>query len=241
MALISAAQKEFLQKNGYALLDTVVTRAHAEALRARALDIAETERRAGNPMLSAWSGMQQLRHMMNRGQEFEKIVQHRTVLEAVRVLLGDECLFTACTLNILHPKTPDHGLHVDYPLTHMAPPRPVSPLLVSCIWMLDDFFPHNGATSVIPASHLRVDELPHAGREYADEIVICGHKGSVIVLNSAVWHGSSANKSDAPRLALLTYYRRRDLEFDGLHERVEKASPEVLARATPVLRALLGK
>lgn len=230
-------QEHSLRRDGFVLLPDLVPRPYADALRARGLDVVEQEARAGNPMPSAWEGMLQVRQMLGRGEIFERAAQHRGVLDAVGCLLGVDCVLTACTFNVLQPGARDLGLHVDWPISHLPTPRPTEALLASCIWFLDDFFPLNGATSVLPGSHLRRHDLPQPGLEYPDEAVVSGRKGSVLVVNSAAWHGSSANRSPHPRVALITYYRRRTFEVPEFRENALLLPQE---RLTPALRRLLG-
>jgi hypothetical protein len=73
------------------------------------------------------------------------------------------------------------------------------------IWAMSDFTAENGATRVIPGSHLYEDklELTHDDCEAAEMPM-----GSVFVYTGAVYHGGGANKAKTTRYGLnLTYAR----------------------------------
>jgi ectoine hydroxylase-related dioxygenase (phytanoyl-CoA dioxygenase family) len=45
---------------------------------------------------------------------------------------------------------------------------------------------------------------------YAGEMLLIGKAGSVAVMNAHMWHGGTANRTAAPRLAMHAFYCRRD-------------------------------
>ena len=54
--------------------------------------------------------------------------------------------------------------------------------------MLDDFKNDNGATRVVPKSHLR-DDYAISDEKYKDERQITGNEGDVIILNGSLCMG----------------------------------------------------
>ena len=108
--------------------------------------------------------------------------------------------------------------------------------------MLDDFTAENGSLRLVPGSH-RVGKLPDDMLEdplapHADEIVILGRAGTVVVINAHVWHGGLANRTDMPRLAIHAFYSRRDRPQQQYQKKVLR--PEVQRRLDPQLRELLA-
>jgi ectoine hydroxylase-related dioxygenase (phytanoyl-CoA dioxygenase family) len=101
----------------------------------------------------------------------------------------------------LRPNAPAQGLHIDFKRDEERFP------LLSFIWMVDEFYPDNGATQFVPGSH-NWSEVPHELTndhlaEYENQIVTaCGPAGSVIIFNGSVLHGHSANTTDAPRRSI---------------------------------------
>ena len=73
------------------------------------------------------------------------------------------------------------------------------------IIMLDDFTLENGATRVVPQSHLR-DTYAENDKKYDDEILITGNSGDLIVINGSTWHGSEQNKTENDRSSVNIEY-----------------------------------
>ena len=70
------------------------------------------------------------------------------------------------------------------------------------IWMLDDFTPENGATRMIPRSHTW-GRLPERGLKDSlpGEELLFGRAGTVVIMNTHIWHGGTANRTDRCRSA----------------------------------------
>ena len=110
------------------------------------------------------------------------------------------------------------------------------------VWMLDDFTPDNGATRVIPGSHQwgkrPQDVLADPYAPHPDEVLVTGRAGSVVIMNAHTWHGGTANRTSAPRLALHAFYCRRDKPQQQYQKRLLR--PEIQAALSPELRELLA-
>src|SRR5204863_1400568 len=110
------------------------------------------------------------------------------------------------------------------------------------VWMLDDFTSENGATRVIPGSHKwgrrpqHVLEDPRA--PHPEEILVLGRAGSIAVMNSHAWHGGTANRTAAPRLAMHAFYCRRDKPQQQYQKQLVR--PEVQDRLSAEVRAILA-
>ena len=160
------------------------------------------------------------------------------MLAAMEYLLGADCTLSSFTVNVLYPGAPDTGLHIDYPLAGLPTPRPSFPIVANSVWFLDDWTLENGATSCVPRSHRRLEALPEPYVEYDDELQICGPRGSVLIVNGAIWHGSSENRTNEPRVGLLGFFCRSILKPQQAH--LDLVSDDVISRATPTLKRLLG-
>jgi ectoine hydroxylase-related dioxygenase (phytanoyl-CoA dioxygenase family) len=108
--------------------------------------------------------------------------------------------------------------------------------------MLDDFTLENGATRLVPGSHkwgTRPQEvLADPAASHPDEILLTGRGGGVVVMNAHLWHGGTANRTAAPRLAMHAFYCRRDKPQQQYQKRLLR--PEVQAGLSPALRELLA-
>jgi ectoine hydroxylase-related dioxygenase (phytanoyl-CoA dioxygenase family) len=82
------------------------------------------------------------------------------------------------------------------------------------LWMLDDFTALNGSLRVVPGSHRSgrrpQDVLADPQAPHPDEVLVTGRAGDLVIMNSHLWHGGTANRTDRPRLALHAFYCRSD-------------------------------
>ena len=69
--------------------------------------------------------------------------------------------------------------------------------------MLDDFNEINGATRLVPGSHMisgrPAENIEDRIDDHPDQIRLIGKAGSVGVFNGSVWHGSYRNTDGQPR------------------------------------------
>jgi ectoine hydroxylase-related dioxygenase (phytanoyl-CoA dioxygenase family) len=103
---------------------------------------------------------------------------------------------------------------------------------------LDDFTANNGATRVVPGSHLSRRKPQWSGGAMEGEITLTAPAGSVAIWLSNTWHRSGPNMTDQPRRAILSYYCRSWIKpFSDFPAGI----PPTKARSfSPTLRYLLG-
>lgn len=237
--MLTTTQKSQLDRKGILLLKDVINLDITLQLRELVLELATADRKSGNGHTYLPNGRaQRVWNLVDKGTVFEDAIQNPNILDAMEYLLGADCTLSSFTANILYPGAADAGLHIDFPLSSLPTPRPSFPMVANSVWFLDDFTTENGATSCIPGSHKRLEALPEAGVKYEDKQQICGPPGSVLIVNGAIWHGSSENRSDTPRVALLGFFCRSILKPQQDH--INLVSEGVIKRATPTLRRLLG-
>ncbi len=237
--MLTDSQKNRLDTEGFLLLENLIPTDITTQLRERALSLAASEQQVGKShTYLANNSAQRVWNLVDKGEIFEEAIQQPKMLEAMEYLLGADCTLSSFTVNVLYPGAPDAGLHIDYPLSALPTPRPSFPMVANSVWFLDDWTLENGATSCVPGSHRRLKALPESGVEYADELQICGPRGSVLIVNGAIWHGSSENKTHAPRVGLLGFFCRSILKPQQAH--MNLVSNDVISRATPTLKRLLG-
>lgn len=75
------------------------------------------------------------------------------------------------------------------------------PLMLNMLIMLDDFTLENGATYLLPKSHLS-DEKPNADLFYEKAERAVGKRGDVLLFNSNLWHAAGINTTDMERRAI---------------------------------------
>ena len=108
-------------------------------------------------------------------------------------------------------------------------------VMTNAMWALDDFTVENGATRLVPGSHLWPrDREPQPGEALAAE----GPAGSVVLWLGGVLHGGGANRSDRVRRGAVMSYR---LAWLAPTEKLLLSTPPEVARTLPErLQRLIG-
>jgi ectoine hydroxylase-related dioxygenase (phytanoyl-CoA dioxygenase family) len=238
MPAVSEIVDQLIDGPGFVLLPNLVPASDAVEARSRALEIAASPSAPALGKRNERIRQQHVRGLLEHGEIFERMVQHPAIIEIAEAMLGDDMTLGAYSARILHPGATEMGVHVDYPYWAMRGPfttRP--PLMMQVIWMLQDFTERNGATLVAPRSQLRCTQ-PNRDQFAHEAIKITGAAGDAIVSHGLLWHDTSPNHTDEPRVSLLINYGLKVIR--PLDSEIAKVPPAVLERATPKLRQLLG-
>ena len=167
-----------------------------------------------------------------------RLVEDPTLLRLARSLLGDDCVIADLSLNSIGPSTDNGNWHVDVPLGQLPEPLPDFPLTLQNVWMIDDFTVANGATRVIPRSHVTRKKPTWKSGDMSQEVAITGPAGSMAIWQSSTWHKPGANTTDRPRRAVLCYFSRSWVKaYSDLRPLI---SAQQAAAMSPTLRYLLG-
>jgi ectoine hydroxylase-related dioxygenase (phytanoyl-CoA dioxygenase family) len=156
------------------------------------------------------------------------------VLPIVEAVLDPGCLISSLSSISIDPEEIAQPIHADDQLIPL--PKPHVPIVCNSMWAITDFTEENGATRVIPGSHLR-DRSPQFGQHY-DSIATEMRKGSVLVWNGSLWHGGGANRSKARRVGIAMNYcagwiRQQENQQLGIPR-------EIVQGFSPRLRELAG-
>lgn len=170
--------------------------------------------------------------LLAKDPAFAEIVEHPDVLAVINRLLEPDYLLSANLAILVHPgETPqpmhkdnDGGKYSDHTAFHG----------ISTIWSFDDFTETNGATEVIPKSHLQSVTSP----DDAETVKVIMPAGSVLMFSGSLYHRGGANNSDRTRLAITPQYCQPWLR--QLENMVLSVPPSKAARLSPKVQALLG-
>jgi ectoine hydroxylase-related dioxygenase (phytanoyl-CoA dioxygenase family) len=172
-------------------------------------------------------------NLTNKHAVFREMVQHPMVVGLMAGLLGDDFILGSMHTRSTYPGAPVQRLHRDWMLDRRIP----FPTHINSMWMLDDFTEENGATRVVPGSHLW-DGQPEQGKVYPGEVQATGAAGTVVVFDSRLFHGGGANRSAAARRGLTVFFCRSWAKPQEDHPR--SIDPALLADASPLLIRLWG-
>ena len=67
---------------------------------------------------------------------------------------------------------------------------------------------------------------------HPDEVLVTGEAGDLVVMNSHLWHGGTANRTDRARLALHAFYCRRDKPQQQYQKALLRAETQSALSAT---------
>lgn len=106
------------------------------------------------------------------------------------------------------------GLHADQPAGKRAPVD-----ALTAIWMLDHFTADNGATRVVPESHLSGLAVPRnlaqPHQRHPAEVIVTGATGDVVVFDSHLWHSGQKNAGRGPRRSVQLFCRPTSRTLPG--------------------------
>ncbi len=229
---------ELIDGNGYAILPELISGSEAGEARRILLECSEAALIKGLPARNAAIGQRTVANLLHRGEIFERLVQHPTLIEIAETLLGDDMTLSSYAARILEPGAREMGAHIDYPYWAMRGPFEVRPpMMMQVIWMMQDFTESNGATLVVPGSQRR-GIAPDPARFAHEAVPVTGASGSAIVSHGLLWHNTSPNRTGDPRVSLLINYGSKVIR--PMEPRIANVPPQVLERATPKLQQLLG-
>jgi ectoine hydroxylase-related dioxygenase (phytanoyl-CoA dioxygenase family) len=198
-----------IARDGYSIVERGIEPDFVDALVA---DLERLERELGvRPAPNRFEGVKTVRiyNLLVYGKLYERIPVHEHVLPIVERVLDDQLI----------------------PLA-----KPHVPIVCNSMWALTDFTAENGATRIIPGSHLR-DHSPDFFGHY-DSIPAEMPKGSVMIYNGSLWHGGGANRTGRRRVGVAMnycagYIRQQENQQLGIPR-------EVAAQFAPRLQELIG-
>jgi ectoine hydroxylase-related dioxygenase (phytanoyl-CoA dioxygenase family) len=236
---LTAAERCQLDEEGFLVLEDFATPSTVAALRRRIAELfAEQGDQAGTEFKQE-PETDRLANLVNHGEIFEGAIAEPKLLACVRQVLGEEFKLGSLNARSARPHSAwSQPLHCDTG----ALPDGRGHSVCNIIWMLDDFTAENGATRYVPGSHragrLPQEALADAAAPHPNEKLVTGKAGTVVVMNAHLWHGGTANRTDKPRLALHSFYCRRDQPQQQYQKKL--LNPEVQRRFSNELRWLLA-
>jgi ectoine hydroxylase-related dioxygenase (phytanoyl-CoA dioxygenase family) len=223
-----------IQKDGYTIAHRAIEPALIDALYE---DLLRLERDLGIvPATNRFEGRQTLRiyNLLVHGELYPRIPVHESVLPIVCGVLDEGCLISSLSSIAILPGERPQPIHADDQLIPI--PRPHPPLVCNTMWAITDFTTENGATRIVPGSHLREDVPVY--KQEVETIAAEMPKGSVLIYNGSLWHGGGENRSGARRVGIAMNYCAG---YIRQQENQQLGVPREIARTfSPRLRELLG-
>jgi ectoine hydroxylase-related dioxygenase (phytanoyl-CoA dioxygenase family) len=232
-------ERHQLDDQGFVVLENCMGRDLLHELRERIHEVFDIERDRAGLEFKTEAHAHRLANLVDKGEVFQRAIMTPRVVECVRHVLGPQIKLSSLNARSADPRGDvPQPLHVDM----SAVPDEQGYWVCNTIWMLDDFTTENGATRVIPGSHTwgrrPQDVLEDARATHPEEMLVLGTAGSIAVMNAHAWHGGTANRTAAPRLAMHGFYCRRDKPQQQYQKQLLRA--DVQASLSPDVRAMLA-
>lgn len=227
---LALEQKDALDRNGYVILSGIIDPGWLEDLR-KAFESACAAGRQAVP--GKETGTRHIDDLVNCDQDFADVYTHPKILAAVYHVLGAPFRLGQMNGRDPLPGFGQQGLHADWVNRTRAEPYRI----VTTIWLLDDFTAENGATRLVPGTHLLLTQPPKSfadpASRHPEQKTIVAEAGSVLVFNGHLWHSGTRNNSNQPRRVLQCSFVGRDefrfgrIKIDD-HDRLSPAARYVL-------------
>ncbi|MEM7342851.1 MAG: phytanoyl-CoA dioxygenase family protein [Chloroflexota bacterium] len=242
MATLTEQQKNNLDADGYLVLPELFSSEQVgQVIECIEALWAEEGVRAGQENYIEHN-VRRLANLANKGKIFQEMFAHPMVLAVVEGVMGPNRRLSMLNAREVPPQV--SGVKQPFHSDTDNSGKPDDKGYHSCtaIWMLDAFTPENGATRIVPGTHLTgkvpVEALADPYADHPDEIVLQGQPGDVAIFNGHCWHAGGLNTTDKPRRAILAHYYRADIPRPA--DRRQHISPEVRETLTPFEIELLG-
>lgn len=179
--------------------------------------------------------------LVARGQVFEEIAADARLMALIGQFLQPNFLLSASHAISLEPGETAQSIHSDDGFYRQRRPR--APIGVSVIGAIDDFTKANGATEIVPGSHLWGEpgdpDRPNDMAEIEAMLVPMEiPAGAALVFAGTLLHRGGSNVTDRPRLAFTNQYCE---PWARPQENFWLSVPkELVRRMSPRAQALLG-
>jgi ectoine hydroxylase-related dioxygenase (phytanoyl-CoA dioxygenase family) len=156
------------------------------------------------PASNGFEGTSTLRvyNLLAHGPLWQQVPVHEAVLPLVERVLDPGCLVSSLSSISIGPGETAQPIHADDQIIPL--PKPHVATVCNSMWALTDFTEANGATRIIPGSHL-ADRSPDFGSPY-ESIPAEMTAGSVLVWHGSLWHGGGANTTEERRVGVAMNY-----------------------------------
>jgi ectoine hydroxylase-related dioxygenase (phytanoyl-CoA dioxygenase family) len=212
-------------KNGYLVIEDIIDSETCDKL-IELVNFHIAKERASNKggYIYGDGNMQRIYNLVTKDFDFRRLLEHPIIHGVMRKIFHRENFhskyyLTSYHANVLGPEAKSQIWHID---ANVPDPLPDWNIRVNVNFLVQDYTSKNGATEVIPGSHLwrRKPNHQEAIGNNSSGVAIEAPKGSVIIWHGYLWHRSGQNMSKNNRIALLSTYAAGFLREVSLEENV---------------------
>lgn len=236
---LTQQEKQQLDAEGYLVLRDFISPERLAALRQKVEVIYAQQGDDAGSEYRQEPQTRRLANLVNCGELFEQVAADPKILPYVQHVIGAEFKLSSLNFRSANPHSDwVQPLHCD--VGAVADEKGF--WICNVIWLLDDFTAENGATRFVPGSHhsrqLPQEVLADAAAPHPEEKLLLEKAGTVVVMNTHIWHGATANRTAQHRRALHSFYCRSDKPQQQYQKQL--LSPAVQQRLSSALRKLLA-
>ena len=222
-----------IKDRGFAVVPQVVGATEVREMRSRLAEAIQEdlETWGDNPnYIDHWM----VHNLMLRGAPFVRLLENPVIHGYLSELLSPHCILYAYTSSDMPPggSNYSHRVHVD---AHLFIPGYVTN--VGVLVALDDFSKENGATFLLPGSHM-IPEQPSETEFFRDAEQVYPKAGDAIIFNARCWHYGGLNQTDRIRhtvtMNVCRHYMRQRFNYPQM------MNDEILGMLGPLGRRFLG-
>jgi hypothetical protein len=210
-----------LKLNGWCALENIIPAQEVENIRNSVLQTVEEYRRD-----SAAENIGFVPGLISQNQSFAPYLADSRLMSLLDEMLGHDIRISFTSAIVNEPDNERGHWHADWPFNqsnagHVPAPYPDALFHITTLWMLSPFSDENGGTLIVPGSH-RSNNNPtgnngiDAHANVPGEMNATGSAGSVLVMDSRLWHATAPNHTNEPRVALAIRYAPWWLNLDIL-------------------------
>jgi ectoine hydroxylase-related dioxygenase (phytanoyl-CoA dioxygenase family) len=204
-----------IKDSGYAVINNVLSLEDCERFKsylnedsAKYMPMHANPKTTGKPSLNNLAAEKVLFNLHNKRLEYYELMCHPLITSVMDIILKEGSylnnepyyLYNNSARNPM--KGSEQQLHIDsrFPGTKYV-------FVANVLWMIEDFTEESGATRIVPDSH-KSGLYAEDGKKYENEILVIAPKGSVLIFDASLWHGSSYKHNEDSRWALTLGYAR---------------------------------
>ena len=201
-----------LREEGWCVLENVIPADAVDAVREE-VETSESDYNQFSKAHGRWA-----RNVVSFIPRFAAHLANERLLAVIREVLGAQVRISQTEYKIRPPHYElVRAYHSDFPYDlnqkwHIPQPFPNAVIGITTLWMLSEFTTENGGTWIVPKTHVDLrnprgkadgigDKNPLAG-----ELQATGSAGSVLVMDSRIWHSNAENPSPGKRTAVVVRY-----------------------------------
>ncbi len=201
-----------LRKEGWCVLEDVIPADVVDAVREE-VETSEADYNEFSKENGRWK-----RNVISFIPKFAGHLANERLLAVIQQLLGPQVRISQTE----YKTRPPHyelvrAYHSDFPYDlnqkwHIPQPFPSAVIGITTLWMLSEFTTENGGTWIVPKTHVDVRNPRGKNDNIGDrnpiegEMQATGSAGSVLIMDSRIWHSNAANPSAGKRTAVVVRY-----------------------------------